>query len=120
MLHCLAVGAGGFIGSILRYLIGLIPLNESTIFPYKTLFINLLGSFFIGLLAAWGLKHHPNPSLTLFLKVGLCGGFTTFSTFALESVQLLQTEKYFSAFLYIVLSIGLSLSALYAAQGLVK
>ena len=91
MLDCLSVALGGAIGSVLRYLIGLIPLKEQTLFPIKTFAINVLGCFVIGLIAALSLKSsNLNPRLVLFLKVGICGGFTTFSTFALESSNLLK------------------------------
>lgn len=121
MLNCLAVGAGGCIGSVLRYLIGLIDLKESIVFPYKTLAINVVGSFFIGLIVALALKNHKvDPRLILFLKVGICGGFTTFSTFALESLQLFQTQKIVAALLYIILSIVLSILAIFLAQSMVK
>ena len=86
MLECIAVGVGGFIGSICRYLIGLIPLKEGYVFPVKTFVINLCGSFLIGMIAALAAKHDSlNPKLILFLKAGVCGGFTTFSSFALET-----------------------------------
>ena len=78
MLNCLAVGAGGFIGSVL------------------------------------------NPRLILFLKVGICGGFTTFSTFALESARLFEDGRGVIAVTYIVLSTVLSVLAVLAAEALVK
>ena len=67
----------------LRYLIGLIPFKEPFTFPVKTLRINLLGCFVIGLIAALAVKNSSlSPKTVLFIKTGLCGGFTTFSTFA--------------------------------------
>lgn len=117
MVNCLCVGLGGFVGSICRYLIGLIPLKQSTAFPVKTLLINVLGAFVIGLLAAWvGKESHLDPRLILLLKVGLCGGFTTFSTFAYESSSLLQTGNILVAVLYISASVLLSILAIYTAQ----
>ena len=72
MLECIAVGVGGFIGSICRYLIGLIPLKEGYVFPVKTFVINLCGSFLIGMIAALAAKHDSlSPKLILFLKAGL-------------------------------------------------
>ena len=91
MLNCLAVALGGAIGSVLRYLIGLIPVKEQFLFPIKTFAINVIGCFVIGLVTALTLKsNNLNPKLVLFMKVGICGGFTTFSTFALESSNLLK------------------------------
>ena len=121
MLNCLAVGLGGFIGSVLRYLIGLIKLNEGLAFPVKTLVINVVGAFAIGIITALALKQsNLDPRLVLFLKVGICGGFTTFSTFALESVQLFQSGKGAMALAYMVLSAVLSVLAVFGAQALIK
>ena len=84
MLNCLIVGAGGFIGTIFRYMLSLIPVTEDTVFPYVTLLINVLGAFLIGLIMGIsGKLDLLSPSMLLFLKVGICGGFTTFSTFAM-------------------------------------
>ena len=95
MLECIIVGIGGFIGSVCRYLIGLIPVSEKCAFPVKTFAINVAGAFLIGLIAALAAKEWAgSPRLILFLKVGICGGFTTFSTFSLETVSLLQGGKY--------------------------
>ena len=86
MLNCLAVGLGGFAGSVCRYLMGLLPLGRNWAFPIRTLAINLIGSFVIGAVTALALKRSdPDPRLVLFLKAGVCGGFTTFSSFALET-----------------------------------
>ena len=121
MLNCLAVGLGGFIGSVLRYLIGLISLNENSTFPVKTFAVNIIGAFAIGIITALALKHAElNPRLVLFLKVGICGGFTTFSTFALESARLFQDGRGALAFLYIISSTVLSILAVLAAEALVK
>ena len=82
MLNCLAVGLGGFAGSVCRYLMGLLPLGRNWAFPIRTLAINLIGSFVIGAVTALALKRSdPDPRLVLFLKAGVCGGFTTFSSF---------------------------------------
>ena len=87
MIECIVVGAGGFIGAVCRYLIGLIPVNENLAFPVKTFAINILGSFVIGLIAGLALKNNAlNPRVVLFLKVGICGGFTTFSSRSSGSV----------------------------------
>lgn len=83
MLNCIAVGLGGFLGSVCRYLAGQIPLGRDWGFPVRTLAINLIGSFLIGAVTALALKRAaPDPRLVLFLKAGVCGGFTTFSSFA--------------------------------------
>ena len=121
MLNFLAVGFGGFIGSVLRYLIGLIHLNESFAFPVKTFAVNIAGAFAIGIITALALKNAElNPRLVLFLKVGICGGFTTFSTFALESARLFQDGRCAMAVIYIFFSTVLSVLAVLAAEALVK
>lgn len=104
--NCLAVGAGGFCGAILRYCGGLIPWLKIGSFPLPTLLINIIGAFLIGVIAQAAEVRGMNPSLLLFLKVGLCGGFTTFSTFSLESLTLLENGR-------------TALFALYAAASLI-
>lgn len=119
MINCIAVGIGGFIGSVLRYLIGLIPLGSSDGFPIKTLLINVFGSFAIAAFAALAAKGRiTDPRLVLLLKTGLCGGFTTFSTFALETSNLIGKNNSGAALLYIVLSIVLSILAIYLGNSI--
>ena len=117
MLNCLVVALGGGIGACLRYLIGLIPLKESFTFPVKTLFINLLGCFVIGLIAAIAAKTTSlSPRTVLFIKTGLCGGFTTFSTFALETETLLKIGHIGLAILYVALSVVVGVGLAFAGQ----
>lgn len=87
LANCLAVGVGGFVGSVMRYLIGAAAPTSS--FPWTTLAINVTGSFALALVAGLVLRGAmPDGELSLMLRVGLCGGFTTFSTFSLETVSL--------------------------------
>lgn len=92
MTSVLCVGAGGFIGAVLRYGAGfLVPAAE---FPLSTFLVNLLGAVLIGAVveaAEAGCVFSPNT--VLFLKTGLCGGFTTFSTFSLETLNLLESGQ---------------------------
>ena len=112
MLNCLAVGAGGFLGAVLRYLCSLLPLGRDGGFPVGTLLVNVLGAFAIGLIAAAAARHAAlSPRMILFLKTGICGGFTTFSTFALETSGLLQAGRLPAAAAYVVLSVLLSVGA---------
>lgn len=119
MINCLVVGLGGFLGSVCRYLIGLIPVSESTVLPIKTLFINLLGSFVIGLIA-FSLPETKtlDPRLVLMLRVGVCGGFTTFSTFAFETFELIERNCISAAILYAMLSVVLGIGAVFAAKAI--
>ena len=121
MLDCIIVGIGGFIGSVCRYLIGFLPIETGSGFPIKTLAINTAGSFLISVIAALASKDEGlNPQAVLMLKVGVCGGFTTFSTFAYESADLIKDGHTITAFVYICASIVLSVSAVFAAQILLK
>lgn len=121
MKNILCVALGGAFGSVLRYLISMIPVSNANGFPLTTLLINILGSFLIGLIAALSGRHAGIPPETLLLlKTGICGGFTTFSTFALESSALIQNGKISSALIYIAASIIFSLSAVFAAQLIVR
>ena len=121
MIECIIVGAGGFIGAVCRYLMGLIPVNENLAFPIKTLAINILGSFVIGLIAGLALKNNAlNPRAVLFLKVGICGGFTTFSSFALETGDLLKGGNTVTALLYVSLSVVLGILAVFGGQAVVR
>lgn len=122
LLDLLAVFAGGGLGSVLRYLITLTPLKEvgAASFPLGTLITNVVGSFVIGIIAALAVTNAAlSPRMTLFAKVGICGGFTTFSTFALESTGLFQRSEYLLGGLYMVLSFALGVAAVIAAQLLV-
>ena len=83
--------------------------------------INVLGAFCIGVLAALAGRHTGwDPRVMLLLKVGVCGGFTTFSTFCSESVQLVQSGRPGLAAVYVALSAALGLAAVFAGQALVK
>ncbi len=119
MLNCFVVAAGGALGAVARYLIGLLPLNPGSGFPVKTFLINVAGSFLIGLVTAWAAKDSPSPLLVLFLKVGICGGFTTFSSFALETQGLMKQGADGTTLIYMVLSMVCSVMAVYAAQKLI-
>ena len=88
MASFLWVGLGGALGAMLRYGISLLPGPHT--FPVWTLLTNLLGALAIGFLAGLAGKHAPSREGLLFLKTGVCGGFTTFSTFSLETVTLFR------------------------------
>ncbi len=117
MLDCIAVGIGGFLGSVGRYLIGKIPMKNPTLFPITTLLINIAGSFLIGCIMAIAAKNsNINPRLILFLKVGICGGFTTFSTFSLETSELINSGEILTALIYVIASVGFGLLAVILGQ----
>lgn len=100
------VGLGGAIGSMFRYAMYFISKQES--FPIATLLINIAGGFLIGVIMGLSLRQN---NWTLFLATGICGGFTTFSAFSFENLQLIQNGKITTALLYISLSILLGITA---------
>ncbi len=121
ILNCVFVGLGGLVGSILRYLLGFLPLRHESGFPLVTLGINVLGAFLLGFIVALaGRSPSLDPRTLLFLKVGLCGGFTTFSTFALEAHGLLSGGKPVVALLYMILSVVLCVVAVFGAGALAR
>ena len=106
------VGIGSGIGGICRYLISLAVSHECNGFPWGTFTVNVGGCFLIGIL--WGATsrlHNISPAFLLFLMVGFCGGFTTFSTFSKESLALLQSNHYLLFSLYTIGSVILGLIA---------
>jgi len=121
MVNCLFVAFGGALGSVARYLLTLLPLRGRSGFPINTLLVNIVGAFVLGLLSAIAVKQADfNPELRLFLTVGLCGGFTTFSTFSQETVTLFEQGKGGLGVLYLSLSLSLGLLAVFLAHQLVK
>lgn len=121
ILNCVFVGLGGLVGSVFRYLISLIPLRHASGFPLVTLGINVLGAFLLGFVVAVAGKNAAiDPRALLFLKVGVCGGFTTFSTFALEAHSLFSTGRPYTALLYALLSVTLCVLAVFYAGILAK
>lgn len=110
------VGLGGAIGAMLRYAISLIPVKTS--FPILTLITNVIGALFIGMIVAYAMKHNVSSNVVLLLKTGVCGGFTTFSTFSLEAYTLMKDGKPTSAILYALLSLVLCIVAVMAGEQL--
>lgn len=109
----LLVGIGGAIGSIFRYLTNWLTTKyfQST-FPLSTFFVNIIGSLLIGLFIGYLGKYFPeNHPLKFLLIVGFCGGFTTFSSFALENYNLIQNNNQITAYVYMATSIIFTISA---------
>lgn len=97
-MSMLAVGAGGFIGSILRYGLSLTGQRFSVAFPHGTLWANLLGCLTLGAVMALAAETEVlSPTARLFWATGLCGGFTTMSTFIYETSRLAQDAEYWAA-----------------------
>ena len=115
MTTYLWIALGGALGSVARYwLSGVIGQRVGEAFPWGTILVNISGSFLIGLLAAWS---PPGGSLSgaagwrPFLVVGLCGGYTTFSAFSMQTFDLARSGQLLSAGGNVVLSVALCLLA---------
>lgn len=118
----LFVGAGGFVGSVFRYLIQLfISKHFVSSFPWPTFMVNILGCLLIGMLYALANREQwMTPELRLLLMTGFCGGFTTFSTFSFDSVKLLQQGYVSHSLLYILASVVLGILFAYLGVRLIR
>lgn len=116
------VGIGGGIGSILRYLTSVFFTRYFQIsFPLGIFAVNVIGCLVAGILLGLLTKHQSaNSDLSLLLITGFCGGYTTFSAFASENINLIQSNNSLTAFIYIAASILFSLSAVWAGMALTR
>jgi len=117
-----AIAIGGAIGSVARYLVAVGSGKMFGLsFPWGILIINIAGSFLIGVFAeSFALKWDAPQALRVFLTVGICGGFTTFSTFSLDSYLLIARGEYWPAAMYIIGSVVLSITGLFAGLQLIR
>jgi fluoride exporter len=117
------VTIGSALGGLLRYTITRLTLNISAGFPFGTVLINILGSFVIGYFGTLTLqsgKYPASDNLRLFVMVGVCGGFTTFSSFSLQNFDLLRSGNWGRALANIFLSVVLCLAAVAAGHRLAQ
>ncbi len=109
MSHFLIVFLGGGLGSICRFGIGLLLSRYIVTFPLGTIVANAISCFLLGMLLSWSIKGELATPYRLLLATGFCGGFSTFSTFSAESLQLLQEGHLYFAFLNIAGSLVIGL-----------
>ncbi len=111
---CLIIMLGGALGTLARYLMSTAALPFSQNLPWGTICINILGSFIIGFFGTLTLAHGRfavSENVRLFVMVGLCGGFTTFSSFSLQTLDLLRSGAVLRAALNVIASVVLCLAA---------
>ena len=117
----LVIGIGSCIGGIFRYLLSQLIQNKFlSAFPFGTMTVNIIGCFLIGVVFAFSERGNFTMEWRLFLATGLLGGFTTFSSFSLETVSLLRGGQLWHAFIYILCSIVIGLLATFAGIFLIK
>lgn len=105
MKEFFAIFFGGGIGCILRYIISMTLPATNQVFPIPTFLCNIIGCLCIGIFYSLTIKHGWAQQTMLFLTSGICGGYTTFSTFSKESLKLLSSNNYYIAIIYILSSV---------------
>ena len=112
----LFVSLGGALGAAGRYAISLLPVKTG--FPILTLLTNITGAVLIGFITGIVSHNQVSPNIVLFWKTGVCGGFTTFSTFSLEAFTLFENKAYLPGGIYIFLSIVCYLAGVFCGKKL--
>ena len=118
----LAIAAGGAIGAVSRHILNNgAALLWGTAFPWGIFIANILGSFLMGcLISYFALMNDPSHTLKAFLTVGILGAFTTFSTFSLDAVSLIEKGAFLSAMIYILGSVTLAIIGLFAGMSIIR
>ncbi len=112
------VGAGGALGSVMRFAVS--DIMPDSVFPWATLTVNFLGSFLLAFMFFKIVKEHRPEALSLFLFMGLLGGFTTFSAFSLETMELMIDDQWSMAIINVILNISLCLSGAFVGMSMTK
>lgn len=117
-----AIAAGGAIGALMRHGVNIAAVKAlGHGFPYGTLTVNIVGSFIMGaIIIVFASLWQPSEAMRLFMITGLLGAFTTFSTFSLDTVTLLERGAYLAAATYLSASVILSIAALFAGMAIAK
>lgn len=119
MINLLLVMAGGAVGSALRYGIGIALSSFSNSFPFATIVVNIVGSFMLGFIAGTiGTPFEIDQKTKLILGTGLCGGFTTYSAFAVETVALIEQRSALALGTYIIITLVGCLASAWAGIAL--
>ncbi|HCD85121.1 MAG TPA: fluoride efflux transporter CrcB [Agrobacterium sp.] len=120
MVNIVLVAAGGAIGSVFRYLVGVWSVRlAGPSFPWGTLAVNVAGSFLIGLLVELVARRlNASMEMRLFLVTGVLGGFTTFSSFSLDAVALFERGALGLSAVYVITSLVVSIAAVFAVLAL--
>jgi len=110
-----AIAAGGAVGAVMRYGVFMVtPLLLGAAFPYNTIIVNIVGSFFMGVFVTYfNIAQNLSPELKAFLTLGLLGGFTTFSAFTLDFLKMWESEQMVYAMLYVLTSVIFSILAIF-------
>ena len=114
--NCLWVMAGGALGTLLRYVVSVLALPISGQLPWGTIIINVTGSMligFFGTLTLAGGRYPVSDTLRLFVMIGICGGYTTFSSFSLQTLDLMRDGHYLRAGFNVLGSVALCLLAVF-------
>lgn len=114
------IALGSAVGGVMRHLVGN-ALGDAVQVPWRTFVINVTGSFVLGAFLHWSERQGTgHPGMRAFVAIGLCGGYTTFSTFSYETVVLLETGAYARALGYALGSVVTSVGAVFAGFGVAK
>ncbi len=113
LVKCLAVGMGGFIGSVARYLVSRVEFQKSGNYPINTLLVNVVGAVLIGMIIVYAKENGMSDEKLLFLKMGLCGGLTTFSTFSVETFDFIESGNMMMGIAYVTVTVLLCVLGVY-------
>jgi fluoride exporter len=115
--NVLLVGCGGFVGAVLRYLVSMrVQQTLGAGFPWGTFFVNVTGCMLIGFLSGLFMARSFHPSAGLLMITGVLGGYTTFSSFSLETLTLMNNGRPLAAFVYAVASVAAGVLAVWMGR----